>query len=64
MSEHEEDYIAYREELAAIFVSIAMVKNFHENLLRTIAALFESVIPGKTPHNQAEVPLFLAYHLH
>lgn len=26
LSEHEEDYIAYREELATIFTNIAMIK--------------------------------------
>jgi len=29
-----------------------------------MAELFQSVVPGQTPPNQAEVPLFLAYHLH
>jgi hypothetical protein len=34
LSEHEEDYIAYRDELAVIFTSIAMIKSFHEHLMQ------------------------------
>eukprot|EP00347_Sterkiella_histriomuscorum_P020494 403337586 len=63
LSEHEEDYHVYREEIVVLFINLAHVKPFHDQFIRTLAQLFESIVPGKTPFNQAEVPLFLAYHL-
>lgn len=37
LSEHEEDYIAYREELVTLFTSLAMIKGFHETLIAALA---------------------------
>ena len=63
MSEYEEEYAAYRDELANLFINLASVKSFHPALIKTLAQLFESISPLTTPFNEAEVPLFLAYHL-
>lgn len=64
LSEHEEDYHAYRDELVVLYINLAHIKSFHDSFIKTLASLFESIIPGKTHFNVAEVPLFLAYHLH
>lgn len=64
LSENEEDYIVYRDELVVLFNNLAHIKSFHDTFIKTLAQLFESIVPQQTPFNVAEVPLFLAYHLH
>ncbi|CDW81505.1 exportin-t [Stylonychia lemnae] len=63
-SEYEEDYHHYREEISTVFMNLAQVKQFHQLFIQGLAQLFESIVPGKTAFNHAEVPLFLAFHLH
>lgn len=51
LSEYEEDYHAFRDEIVVLFINLAMIKVFHEQFITTLAQLFESVKPGITPFN-------------
>jgi hypothetical protein len=37
LTEHEEDYRVYREELSTMFLNISMIKPFHSMLVEILA---------------------------
>ena len=64
MSDYEEDFMKYREELAVnIFANIASIKQFNQVVLQMIVELLQGINPASSTFQQAELVLYLIYNL-
>lgn len=64
LSEEEEDYLKYREELVTnIFSNIANIPLFKNTVLQMLSEALLALKPGQNSPNEAEVILFCLYNL-
>ena len=64
LSDYEEEFVKYRDELVInIFGNMALIKAYVPTLLQALAELLQRIAPGTTTAAQAEVILYLLYHL-
>lgn len=64
LNDYEEEFVKYREELVVnIFGNMATINAYVPTLLQALAELLQSIAPGTTSPAQAEVVLYLLYHL-